>query len=238
MKIFITGSSTGLGALTAKSLLAKGNDVVLHARNEKRAEDALKFNPQASAVGIGDLSKVEDVKSIAQQVDKLGPFDVIIHNAGVYTNDSSQTLAVNVVAPYMLTNLINLPKRLIYISSGMHVGSRLDVNKLDDLDYSGSKLAVLLIAKAVERKHPEVIVNSIDPGWVPTRMGGSGANDSLEGGYQGQVWLASGDDKQAVTSGNYYYHSKLSQYDERVDNTEFQNQLVDKLAQITGTKMQ
>lgn len=135
MKIFITGSSTGLGALTAKSLLAKGNDVVLHARNEKRAEDALKFNPQASDVVIGDLSKFEDIKSIAHQVNKLGPFDVIIHNAGVYTNDSSQTLAVNVVAPYMLTNLINLPKRLIYISSGMHVGSRLDVNKLNDLDY-------------------------------------------------------------------------------------------------------
>lgn len=238
MRIFITGSSTGLGALTAKSLLAQGHEVVLHARNAQRAEEALKYNPQASDVVIGDLEKNEEVKAIANQVNSLGSFDVIIHNAGVYNDNSEQTLAVNLIAPYMLTNLIKLPQRLIYVSSGMHIGSKIDVAKLDNLDYSASKLAILLLAKAVEQKHPEVIVNSVDPGWVPTRMGGPSATDSLKDGYQGQVWLASGNDEDTLTSGNYYYHSQLSKYDTRVDEIKMQNQLVDTLIKITGVKLQ
>ncbi|WP_338207990.1 SDR family NAD(P)-dependent oxidoreductase [Lactiplantibacillus paraxiangfangensis] len=238
MKIFITGSSTGLGALTAKRLLAQGHEVVLHARNAQRAQAALEFNPQASHVVIGDLADVDAVKMMAKQVNQLGPFDVIIHNAGVYTNDYAQTLAVNLVAPYLLTNLITLPKRLIYVSSGMHIGATIDLLTLKKLTYSASKLAILMLAKAVAQKHPEVIVNSVDPGWVPTRMGGAGADDSLADGYQSQVWLASGQDQAALTSGHYYYHRQLAKYDERVDDPNQRKQLIETLAHQTGVKLQ
>jgi len=237
MKIFITGSSTGLGALTAKRLLAQGHEVVLHARNAQRAQAALEFNPQASHVVIGDLADADAVKTIAKQVNQLGPFDAIIHNAGVYTNDHAQTLAVNLVAPYLLTNLVTLPKRLIYVSSGMHVGATIDLLTLKKLNYSASKLAILMLAKAVAQNHPEVIVNSVDPGWVPTRMGGAGADDNLADGYGSQVWLASGQDQAALTSGQYYYHRQLAKYDERVDDLNQRKQLIETLAHQTGVKL-
>lgn len=238
MKVFITGSSTGLGALTARRLLAQGHEVVLHARNQQRVQAALAFNPQATQVVIGDLADAKSVKSIANQVNRFGPFDVIIHNAGVYNHDSVQTLAVNLVAPYLLTSLITLPKRLIYVSSGMHIGASIDLMTLKNLNYAASKLAILILAKSVAVKHPEVVVNSVDPGWVPTRMGGSGADDSLADGYLSQVWLASSHDQAALLSGNYYYHRELSKYDTRVDDRNQQQQLLATLAKLTGIQLQ
>lgn len=237
-KIFITGSSTGLGALAAKELIAQGNEVVLHARNDARAKEALKENPGATQVVIGDLGRKEEILSVAKQANQFGRFDVIIHNAGVYTTDARLTYTVNIEAPYILTSLIEKPKRIIYVSSGMHRGSRLNIDHLEQgTDYSSSKLALLLLMKAVSRLWPDVLVNAVDPGWVPTRMGGAGANDSLEGGYSSQVWLASGEDKNALSSGNYYYHKKLSRYDERVENIDLQNQLLAKLEEATQIKL-
>lgn len=237
-KILITGSSTGLGALAAKALLNQHHDVVLHARNQDRAKAAMAQNPTATGVVIGDLSNLADIQSIAQQANQMGPFNAVIHNAGVDSPDSQLTSAVNIMAPYMLTALIKRPKRLIYVSSGMHRGAALDIDHLEStVDYSGSKLALLLLMKAVANKWPDTLVNAVDPGWVPTRMGGSAANDDLEQGYQSQVWLAASNDTQARKSGNYYYHGCLSRYDERVDNQLMQQQLMHKLATLTTVEL-
>lgn len=236
-KILITGSSTGLGALAAEELLAQNNDVVLHARNQERAKDALDRNPSASGVLIGDLSKLSDVHSIAQQANQMGHFDSIIHNAGVDSNDSLLTSTVNIMAPYMLTKLIDRPNRLIYVSSGMHRGAALNIENLDStVDYSGSKLALLLFMKYVSDNWTGTIVNAVDPGWVPTRMGGAAANDDLKQGYESQVWLASSNDTQAKKSGNYYYHKSLSRYDQRVDNRMMQQELIRKLETLTNVE--
>lgn len=238
-KIFITGSSTGLGALAAKELIEQGNEVVLHARNDVRARDALKENPGAEQVVVGDLSIREESLSVADQVNRLGEFDAIIHNAGVIHSDSKVTAAVNVEAPYILTCLIKKPKRLIYLSSSMHRGARLDIDHLEStLDYSGSKLALLLLMKSVKRLWPDIITNGVDPGWVPTRMGGSAASDDLKGGYSSQVWLATGTDEQATKSGNYYYHQALTNYDSCVDDKELQNKLLTKLEELTQVKLE
>lgn len=162
-KIFITGSSTGLGALAAKDLIAMGNEVYLHARNEKRAQDALNENPQAKGVVIGDLADLEQVKHVAKQVNELGQMDVVIENAGVDSSDSKLTARVNVEAPYLLTALIKKPKRIIYVDSGMHKGAMLDINNLEtNLSYSSSKMALMLLTEYVARKWPEVIVNAVD----------------------------------------------------------------------------
>lgn len=81
-KIFITGSSDGVGSLAAKALAGSGHTVYLHARNAQRAADARAACPQARDVLVGDLSSVEETKALAGQVNELGPWDAIVHNAG------------------------------------------------------------------------------------------------------------------------------------------------------------
>lgn len=232
-KILITGSTEGLGFLAAKRLVAEGNEVVLHARNPRRAQDVLKKLPQVKGIVIGDLSSIKEVKSLAVQINQLGTFDTIIYNAGVDSSDTDLTFRVNDLAPYMLTALVGHPKRIIYVSSGMHQGANLDIDNLSQTtNYSSSKLQILMFAKAVARYYPKITVTSVDPGWVPTRMGGKGATDNLEQGYSSQVWLATLDDHSV--SGNYYYHQKLENYDLRVDRHKLQDDYVEKLGEITG----
>lgn len=234
-KILITGSSSGLGAMAARELIGRGREVTLHARDDKKKAVALAANPQAHHVIIGDLAKPEEVLSLAQQANEISTFDVIIHNAGVYTGDSQVTAQVNLLAPYVLTALLKKSKRIIYVSSSMHRGARLDIENLDKkLDYSGSKLALLLLVAYISRIWPDVHTNALDPGWVPTRMGGKGAPDDLVAGYMTQVWLSESNDEQALQSGNYYYHQKLSRMDDRAQDQGLQEALIAKLADLTG----
>lgn len=234
-KILITGSTDGLGFLTAKRLIADGQEVVLHARNAQRAKEVLLKLPQVKHVVIGDLSSRNDVEDLAQQINQLGPFDTIIHNAGVYTNDSKLTFQVNVIAPYILTALVTPPKRLIFISSGMHVGSHLNLNNVANVNYSGSKLQILMFAKILARLWPETTTTIVDPGWVPTKMGGPGASDDLTLGYTTQVWLATLADTSV--SGTYYHHMKPDRYDPRVDDSDVQETFLAALKKITNLQL-
>ncbi|KRO00597.1 SDR family NAD(P)-dependent oxidoreductase [Companilactobacillus kimchiensis] len=230
--IFITGSTEGLGYLTAKNLIESGNDVTLHARNQQRANDVSKKLQNAKHIVIGDLSNRKDVDSIANQVNDLGTFDTVIYNAGVSTSDTDLTFKVNVIAPYLLTTLINRPKRIVYVSSGMHKGARLDINNLPrTTDYSSSKLQVLLLTKIFAKQLPDTIVTAVDPGWVPTGMGGSMATDDLTMGYTSQVKLATTND-HSIT-GSYFYHLKPDSYDQRADDIDLQRQYLQKLQEIT-----
>jgi len=121
-KIFITGSVDGLGQLTAKLLIDQGHSVVLHARNAERRTDALIKVKEAENVLVGDLSSLEQTKELAVEANALGPFDAVIHNAGVYQVPSKLIFTVNTLAPFILTCAIRKPRRLIYLSSGMHLG--------------------------------------------------------------------------------------------------------------------
>ena len=78
---------------------------------------------------------------------------------------------------------------------------KIDVNRIN---YSDSKLHVMMLCKAVARKWSDVYANAVDPGWVPTKMGGRGAPDDLQKGYETQVWLAVSDDEKAKVSGRYF----------------------------------
>ncbi|AVK64568.1 daunorubicin C-13 ketoreductase [Lactobacillus sp. CBA3606] len=234
-KVFITGSTDGLGLLTAQKLISMGNEVVLHARNQRRASDVHKKLPGAKVL-IGDLGNQNEVEVLAKQMNGIERFDTIIHNAGIAVDDPQLIFRVNVIAPYLLTALARQPKRLVYVSSGMHRGSTFDVNHLaQTTDYSASKLQVLMLAKAIARLWPTVATNAVDPGWVPTKMGGRGASDNLEQGYAGQVWLATTADSSLT--GQYLYHSQPSRYDQRADNVELQTQLLKQLKEITGISL-
>ncbi len=237
-RIFITGSSDGLGLLAAKVLLEQGHQVVLHARNTKRKADTLKKVQGAEAVLIGDLSSLEETKALAGEVNKLGTFDAVIHNAGVYQAPAEQIFSVNVLAPYILTCLIQKPQRLIYLTSDMHLQGRpkLEYFKSDiqQINYSDSKLHVLMLCKAVARKWKNVYSNSVNPGWVPTKMGGVNAPDDLQKGYETQVWLATSNEEQAKVSGHYFYHQKVGRSNSDADNVSLQEKFMALCREITG----
>jgi NAD(P)-dependent dehydrogenase (short-subunit alcohol dehydrogenase family) len=245
-RIFITGSSDGLGLLAAKLLVAEGHRVVLHARNAKRAKEAIEKVPGAENVLIADLSSMEETKKLAAEANALGRFDAIIHNAGVYQVSNLDLsvdgvpllLAVNTLAPYILTCLIQKPQRLIYLSSGMHMQGDPMLKGLQGskprVTYSDSKLHNLILTKAVSRKWTDVYANAVDPGWVPTKMGGKGAPDNLQKGYETQVWLAVSTDKQVQVSGHYFHHKQKDDYLKQADIVDVQEAFLALCKQATG----
>ncbi len=237
-RIFITGSADGLGTLAATRLIELGHTVVLHARNEERGRDAMSRNPKAETVVTGSLIEINQVKEVAHKVNQSGNFDAVIHNAGVYRATPEEIFAVNTLAPYILTKLIRKPKRLIYLTSGMHLqGSpKLDDLKKDisNINYSDSKLHVLMLCKAIARMWTDVYSNAVNPGWVPTKMGGRGAPDDLEKGFETQVWLAASEDEEAKVSGKYFFHQKEKKANPEADDVELQDEFMKICGEITG----
>lgn len=237
-RVFITGSADGLGRATAQTLLDDGHQVVAHARNTERLAAVRELVDRGAMPLVGDLSDPEQTRDLAGEVNHLGRMDAVIHNAGVYSG--SKVLPVNIVAPYLLTALIDRPQRLIYISSGMHRGGRALLTGIDwsgdraSGSYSDSKLFVTTLAAAIARLWPDVLSNAVDPGWVPTKMGGPGAPDDLRLGHLTQEWLAISDHTQAQTSGGYWHHQRRAEPAPAVRDRGFQDELLDALAGFTG----
>jgi NAD(P)-dependent dehydrogenase (short-subunit alcohol dehydrogenase family) len=252
-RIFITGSTDGLGLAAARTLMDEGHEVVLHARSSKRAATLSNLAARATGVVIGDLSSAPETRAIAEQVKKIGRMDAVIHNAGIYLEPGrgttpqghAKTLAVNTLAPYMLTALCERPDRLIYLTSGLHRGADASLRDIDWVErrwaasqaYSESKLYVTALAFAVARHWPDVLSNAVDPGWVPTKMGGPGAPDDLTMGHLTQTWLAVSDDSAARTSGGYWYHRKRLKPAADALDPNFQNRLMARLAEMTGLQL-
>lgn len=234
--IFITGSTDGLGQLAAQQLVNEGHQVVLHARNPLRGRQALDKVPKAETVLVGDLSDLNETRQLAEQADAFGKFDAIIHNAGVYHAPGKTLFAVNVLAPYILTSLIALPKRLIYLSSGMHRGGKplMDISEQNRISYSDSKFQVTTLMKAAARLLPQVYSNAVAPGWVATKMGGPNAPDDLQLGYQTQTWLAVSNDKNALVTGGYFYHQQQQAPQPKTDDISVQERLLKVCEEITG----
>jgi NAD(P)-dependent dehydrogenase (short-subunit alcohol dehydrogenase family) len=254
-RIFITGSTDGLGRAAAGVLVGEGHDVVLHARTRERASALSDLAPGAAGVVIGDLSSAAETRDVADQVNDVGRMDAVIHNAGVFREPSrsttadghAKTLAVNTLAPYLLTAWIDRPDRLIYLSSGLHhagAGAR----SLRDIDwtarqwndvqaYAESKLDVTALALTLARAWPDVLSNAVDPGWVPTKMGGPAATGDLELGYLTQTWLAVSTDTAATVSGGYWYHRQRQAPAAEASDPAFQDQLMDRLGALTGVPL-
>src|SRR5262245_57306349 len=237
VRVFITGSADGLGQLAANALIAQGHQVVLHARNEKRARHALDKVPAAEDVVTADLTSIDETKELASKVNDLGEFESVIHNAGVYNASAEEIFTVNTLAPYILTCLIQRPKRLIYLSSDMHLQGRSKLEsfrtEIGRITYSDSKLHVLMLCMAVARRWRQVHANALDPGWVPTKMGGRGAPDDLQKGYETQVWLAVSSDEKAKVSGRYFYHQKETRYNREADDVRLQERFLILCKEIT-----
>ena len=249
-RVFITGSSDGLGLMAGRLLADQGHRVVLHARNEARGADTRQAAPKAEAVVIGDLATIAAAQDVAAQVNALGRFDAVIHNAAVgfkeelrRTSDGlPHVFAINTLAPYVLTALIERPLRLVYLSSGMH--ARASAN-LDDIlwrkrrwdgsaAYSESKLHDVMLAFAVARFWPNALSNAMTPGWVATRMGGAGAPDDIEQAHLTQAWLAASDDPAARTTGGYFYHLKPREPNPEARDVALQATLIGICREVSG----
>ena len=253
-RVFITGSADGLGKMAARNLIAAGHQVVLHARSRARADQALAALPGAETAVVGDLASMAQTRGVARQVNALGRFDAIIHNAAVGSREPARIVtedgfahvfAINTLAPYLLTALIERPARLIYLSSGLHRSGDASLNDLNWEKrrwqalqaYSDTKLHDALLSAAVARRWPDVLANAVEPGWVATRMGGPTAPDDLAAGSQTQTWLAVSHEPAATVSGEYFYHLALRAPVAAVADLAIQERLLAACAQFTGTPL-
>jgi NAD(P)-dependent dehydrogenase (short-subunit alcohol dehydrogenase family) len=252
-RIFISGSSTGLGLMAADLLASKGHSVVVHARNAERAEAASQALPQAEAIVVGDVETIAGAKNLAAEVNALGRFDAVIHNAAVGYREGHRVtadglphvFAINTLSAYVLTALIERPQRLVYLSSGMH--HHADANLGDILwkkrrwdgsnAYAESKLHDAMLAFAIARRWPDVFSNSLAPGWVRTKMGGAGAPDDMDQAHLTQAWLASGDDPKADVTGQYFYHLKRMEPNPQSHDVALQDRLIAICSDISGVAL-
>jgi NAD(P)-dependent dehydrogenase (short-subunit alcohol dehydrogenase family) len=254
-RVLITGSSDGLGLMAGRLLVAEGHVVVLHARNKSRAEDAQAELPQAAGVITGDLAALAGMRQVAEQANAAGPFDAVVHNAGVghrepprrvTTEDGlSLVFAVNVLAPYVLTALIERPGRLGYLSSGLHRGADAELGDAQwerrswngFQAYSESKLLDVALTFALARRWPDVLCNGIEPGWVPTKMGGPAAPDDLSLAPVTQAWLAVSDDPAATVTGGYFYHQRPQETHPAARDVPVQDELLGYCARLSGVEL-
>jgi NAD(P)-dependent dehydrogenase (short-subunit alcohol dehydrogenase family) len=253
-RVLITGSTDGLGLMAARLLVEHGHVVTVHARDDKRASDVRTALPGAAHVVVGDLSSIAGTTQVAQQANALGRYDAVIHNAGVgYREPKIETVdglehvfAVNVVAPYLLSALLTRPDRLVYLSSGMHRGGDPDLSDLQwttrpwngSQAYADSKLFDVVLAFAFARRWPGVLSNALEPGWVPTKMGGPGAPDDIELAPVTQAWLATSDDPEATVTGGYFFHQRRRETHPAASDSAVQEGLLDACAHITGVEIE
>jgi NAD(P)-dependent dehydrogenase (short-subunit alcohol dehydrogenase family) len=212
-RVFITGSSDGLGRMAAQLLLELGHGVVLHARNQQRGQEALSLVPGAETVATED--------------------------------GLPHVFAVNILAPYILTALIQRPKRLVYLSSGLHKGGDASLKDLawehrpwqGQQAYSDTKLHDVLLAFAIARRWPDVLSNALEPGWVPTKMGGPGAPDDLDAGHRTQVWLAVSTDPAAMVTGEYFFHLRPRTPNPAARDADRQEKLLEACKRFSGVDL-
>ena len=240
--------------MAGQLLVEQGHSVVLHARNTARAKDTMSAVPGAEAVVTGDLSTIAQTRDVAEQVNKLGAFDAVIHNAAVGYQEPKRVatedglphvFAVNTLAPYILTALIQRPKRLVYLSSGLHQNGDASLKDLaweerrwhGTQAYSDSKFHDVLLAFAVARRWPEVFSNALEPGWVPTKMGGANAPDDLDQGHRTQAWLAVSEDSAAKVTREYFFHLKLREPKAATRDVAKQEKLIEACRKFSGVEL-
>ncbi|WP_084038885.1 SDR family NAD(P)-dependent oxidoreductase [Demequina sp. NBRC 110053] len=247
-RILVTGSAQGIGAQTARDLTALGHQVVVHGRDSTRADAALAEVPDAEAVVAGDLSSLASVRELAAAARHAGPFDAVIHNAAlgpeqdapVITEDGLERLfQVNVVAPYVLTCLMPLSPRMVYIGSDAHRYGRADLGApgpdwTGHQAYADSKLLLQMWVFELAASATHAAINVVHPGWVQTAMGGPNATLPLREGTDTPVWMATSDDDLALGSGAFVHRRAQEDVNPATLDHDQRAAVVAHLEEITG----
>lgn len=247
-RVFITGSSDGIGLHAAKLLADNGHKVTLHARNEDRAASTKSAVPKAENIVVGDLRTVASIKKLAQDANAAGPFDTIIHNAGIgyggtssseMTSDGiSAVFAVNTLAPYIMTCMMDKPKsRMLYMSSDSHYGGDESLkNCTTSHSYGNSKLHDTMLSKAFARRWNDVQVVSMHPGWVRTKMGGSAPSSTDKPAKALLQWAAGEGSLAKLPSGSFFTSSGQDSPHPGADNVAKQEELLKICGDVSGVK--
>lgn len=197
--VLITGATDGIGRATAALLLSRGHDVLVHARSAERGAPVLAElagGPGSARLVTGDLARPAQVRALADQVREAGGVDSLVHNAGVWVRGDTPprtaegvetTLAVNVLAPHLLTALLGdaVRDRVVWLGSGMAGSGRPDPERLGAVTdpqqaYRDSKACDVALAVAWGRRRPDLASAALDPGWVPTKLASAGATGRIE----------------------------------------------------------
>lgn len=206
--IVVTGANRGIGLEICRQLALKGITVVLTSRSVDEGKKAMETLQKSGLslhyhpLDVTDHSQIAELKDFL--IEKFGRCDGLVNNAGVFADGAffeagldefHETMETNVYGPQALCQaLVPLMKknsygRIVNISSGL--GQLSDMGS-GYVAYRVSKTAINVITKvlAAELAGENILVNSMAPGWVKTRMGGAGATRSVEEGADTAVWLA------------------------------------------------
>lgn len=271
----VTGATSGIGKEIASGLAGMGATVVLTGRSKEKCEAALqeiraKTSDARVSCLVADLSSQASVRQLAKEyADTHRRLDVLVNNAGAFlakratTVDGMEyTLAVNHLAPFLLTGLLidiiraSSPARIITTSSVAHRGARIDFDDIqfEKKPYSGiraygqSKLANILFTKELARRleGSGVTANCFHPGAVRTnllqgnpwhyRLIWNAAGSfflSAEKGADTAVYLASSPDVEGVT-GKYFVKREQAEPSAEADDREAAARLWDVSERLTG----
>jgi NAD(P)-dependent dehydrogenase (short-subunit alcohol dehydrogenase family) len=250
--VLVTGSSDGIGAEIARVVAQQGHRVILHARSDARADVCRQHLPGADVV-VGDLASLSATRELAEEVRRLGPPDVVVHNAGwssraaerpVTEDGLEQTFQVNLLAPYLLTALLPLPRRLVLVSSDSIVRGRIDLDDLQhssewtaDSAYADSKLGLAALAFGLARRYERVLCNAVHPGWVRTKMSGDEAPLDVAEGADTPAWLATSDEPGATVTGAFFHDRRPVSVNPQASDTRLQDGLLQQCADLCGAAL-
>jgi len=269
----VTGASSGIGRAASIGLARLGATVVLVCRDRGRGEAALADVAAAATAGqpsleLADLTSLDQVREVAGRLAERDRIDVLVNNAGqvigsrqLTADGIEHTLALNHLAPFLLTNLLlarleaSAPARVVTVASTAHHGARLDLADLQlerrylpMLAYANSKLANILFTRELARRLDGTAVTAtcLHPGTVHTRFGQTGSTwlrlglmvagpflRSPESGARTVIYLAA---SPMVTgqSGGYYVSRKLRQPSAAARDDDLARRLWDASALLSG----
>lgn len=202
----VTGANKGIGHEVARQLAAGGFHVFLGARNAaagKKAASGLKGRVTFLHLDVADAASI--ARAAEEVAAQAGCLDVLVNNAGIIAGDDDsilsvpvsaiqETFAINTLGPLLVARAFlplltkSAAPRVINVSSGG--GQLADGLGTWSPAYCLSKTALNAVTSLLDAALPNVVVNSVCPGWVRTDMGGAGAPRSVEKGAETIVWLA------------------------------------------------
>ena len=275
--VLITGGTSGIGKAAATALAAMGAEVVVTGRNRERGEGAVEEIRRESgndgvSLIIADLAVQADVRRLAEEFERgHDRLDMLVNNAGLVQSKRTETpdgietqLAINHLAPFLLTNLLldllkaSAPSRIVTVSSDAHRWGKLD---LDDLQsrkryrgmqvYGTTKLANILFTReqAERLEGTGVTANAMHPGGVNTNFGNNqGGPMSLlfrafkpfmrtpEQGADTLVYLASSPEVEGMT-GKYLADRKIKVASDAAYDETLRKKLWEASEELTGLKV-